>query len=112
MPYAKDCLPARLVAAAVRCVDDFHQLLPVALGIAATARPWSLDETWGPLLSAAFPQPPDRHAPLTGAQRAYVLALVDNDAIWPAPDLKRDQVLGDLGLPADRDLLRSVAITS
>lgn len=110
VPYAEATLSARLVEAAVRCTDDFEQLLPAALGVAAAARPSSIDKTWGPLLAAAFPQPPATHV-LSAAQCAYVSALAANDALWQEPHEERDELLRGLGLPLDRDAVRALAAT-
>jgi len=67
----------------------FDELLPVALSIARTANPWFPDDDWGLLLRRAFPdvvfepgvQPPPPK-PINPAQRAYVLALTLNEALW------------------------------
>ncbi len=102
VPFATATLSARLVEAALRCTDDFERLLPAALGVAAAARPWSIDETWGPLLAAAVTAPPSAARPLGPAQRAYVSALAANDALWDRRREDRDELLHGLGLPVDR----------
>lgn len=108
VPYAEATFSARLVEAALRCTDDFELLLPAAVAVAAAARPWTIDETWGPLLAAAFPAPAADH-PLSTAQRAYLFALAANDTIWRDRQDNRDELLHGLGLPLDRDALRSLA---
>jgi hypothetical protein len=109
LPYAEATLDARLIQAALRCTDDFEQLLPAAQGVAAAAEPWSIDETWGPLLAAAFPEPPAAVSPLRAAQRTYLSALAANDTIWRDERQDRDELLHRLGLPLDRDGCRSLA---
>ncbi|MEV4518167.1 hypothetical protein AB0K00_55575 [Dactylosporangium sp. NPDC049525] len=108
-PYAEATLSARLVEAALRCTDDFERLLPAALGVAASARPWSIDETWGPLLAAAAPEPPATERPLSAAQRTYLSALAANDTLWRDQQQDRDELLHGLGLPLDRHEIQSLA---
>jgi hypothetical protein len=110
VPFAHATLGARLAEAAIRCADDFEQLLPAALGVAAAAKPWSMHDTWGPMLAAAFPHPPETGRPLGTAQRAYLSAIAANDAIWDDQGQERDELLRRLGLPIGREAIRSLAL--
>ncbi|XVU29064.1 hypothetical protein ACQPZJ_18965 [Actinoplanes sp. CA-054009] len=104
-----DDLGARLVAAAIHCADGFGPLLPIALSVAAAAEPWNLEETWGPLLEAAFPRRPAVGLPFTDAQGEYLMALTGKAALWDESNsLLRADLLGRLGLPDDREALRSL----
>ncbi|EXG81161.1 HEAT repeat domain-containing protein [Cryptosporangium arvum] len=103
-PHAGDEMSALLVEAATRCTDDFAELLPIALSVGRASPACSPDRTWGRLLHAAFPQPPAE--PLRGPQRAYLQVLAANDYFWQISDVERDAVLGEVGLPTDREALR------
>ncbi|KUL25398.1 hypothetical protein ADL15_40710 [Actinoplanes awajinensis subsp. mycoplanecinus] len=109
VPFGANMLRIRLVQAAIRCADSFASLLPVAVSVAATASAGAVDQTWGPLLEAGFPQPRREGQPLTDAQRAYLLALAANAALWHGDWRGRDDQLRRLGLPADQASLRSLA---
>jgi hypothetical protein len=96
-----------LVEAAVGRVKDFAELLPAALAVVPLASSYTVASDWGPLLQAAFPQPYDQGRPLSPAQRSFLAALVDHDALWEGvanPDLW----LMRAGLPQDRDDCRQL----
>jgi hypothetical protein len=106
-----------LINKAIRRAEDFDTLLPVALLVAARATFESGYSDWGPLLQAAFPEPFSVAAALTDVQRAYLHALIDNEAIWPpiwAPRTPHevfhgpDKLFTSVGLPYDRDFLRTI----
>lgn len=79
----------RLIEGLLERELTFAEMLPAALAIAETADPYFPDQDWGLLLPKAFPdvvfepgvQPPPPRS-LDDAQRAYLRALVNNDAIW------------------------------
>jgi hypothetical protein len=71
--------------------------------------PSRIRDTWGPLLVAVFPQPSAERSSLTDGQRAYLLALTANDAIWSGTYNERDDFLRERGLPTDRRSLEDLA---
>jgi hypothetical protein len=96
-----------LIAAAVARVDDPERLLPAALAIAPLASPFGAGSDWGPLLRAIFgPRTGDE---LSGAQRAYLRALVANQSLWDPRNGGAGLVLRNAGLPHDREACRALA---
>ena len=98
----------------------FADILPVALAIAKNAGPWFPDRDWGLLLLHAFPgvefQPgvqPPRPTSLDESQRAYLEALVENDALWDPLNGNRRLARMRAGIPQQREdvnkLLRDLA---
>ena len=86
---------------------SFEDLLPGALAIAAVGSAYTVEGEIGPLLLRAFPEPYSHRQPLSPSQRAFLQALVNNEAVWskvlgnPKPWFKR------VGLPYDRDACRT-----
>jgi hypothetical protein len=90
-----------LVAAAIERADSFADLVDIAVAVAAFTSYHCVDDDWGPLLRAAFPEGRAPGQPLTADQRRYLQALVDNPDLW-APIGNAVFWFRPLGLEQDR----------
>ncbi|MEU3018197.1 hypothetical protein ABZ635_12470 [Nocardiopsis sp. NPDC007018] len=92
---------------------DAADLLPVFRALAATASPFTAEADLRGLLGLALGVVPGRPAPRvvapTEVQRAYLSAVVDGDRLWGSRVANLSFVLSSLGLPQEREELRSLA---
>ncbi|WP_431951308.1 HEAT repeat domain-containing protein [Actinacidiphila sp. bgisy167] len=91
--------------------QDFEQVLPAALALVPMCSQYTVDSDWGPLLASAFPLPYAPGRPLTGAQRAFLQALSDQDDCW-GNVANRVSWLRSAGLPTERDPLRALLVAA
>ncbi|MFJ6675031.1 hypothetical protein ACIQMJ_28345 [Actinosynnema sp. NPDC091369] len=96
-----------LVEALLRRTTTFEEVVDAAVAVARMTNSYTVDRDWGPLLVRAFPEGFNPERALTGAQRRFLVAVVDNDECWegvsnPVLWFRR------AGLPSDRDGLRAL----
>lgn len=85
---------------------DFEEVLPAALALVPMCSQYTVDSDWGPLLASAFPLPYAPGRPLTDSQRAFLLALSDQDDCW-GNVANCVSWLRSAGLPTEREGLRA-----
>jgi hypothetical protein len=94
-----------LVKAAISRAGSFADLVDAAVEIAAVTSHYCVDDEWGPLLEAAFPDGRPAGTALDPHQRRYLEALVANPDVWqPIGNARR--WLEPLGLDHDREAVR------
>lgn len=89
----------------------FDEVLPAALALVPKYHQHTVDSEWGPLLACAFPTPYAPGRPLTEAQRAFLEALVGQDACWGTM-ANRVSWLRAAGLPTEREPLRDLLVAA
>ncbi|MEV4943855.1 HEAT repeat domain-containing protein [Streptomyces zaomyceticus] len=107
LPHIEGRLRHALLATAIDRTTEFEELLPAALASVPFCSNLTVADDWGPLLAAVFPSGYDRETPLTPAQHRYLKALVERDVCWRYTPLIRSW-FDDIGLPPDRDALRTL----
>lgn len=115
--------PARVRFTLVRVLaerstpEDAERLLPVLRTLASLTSVFVATEDAGPLLTLAFPPRSGNEAPrppvrtpeeLTGVQRDYLRVLADSDGFWHDRIANFRAALARLGLPQERDGLRTL----
>jgi hypothetical protein len=98
-----------LVAAAIATAPGFDTIAAEACDFVRRDSRHGVHGGWGPPVSFVFG---NGYTPLTKAQRALLLASVDNDGLWEPRDGSRAVVFGRAGLPEDRHACRRLAESS
>ena len=100
-----------LVRVAIARAGSFADLVDAAVAVAAVSSHYCVDDEWGPLLQAAFPDGRQPGTPLDPHQRRYLEALVANPDLWH-PIGNASHWFHPLQLEHDRDEVRAVLATS
>ncbi len=89
-----------VVARLIERVEDFNRLADAAIAVVRMTSKYCVDEDWGPLLAAAFPD--GSGTVETDAQRRFLQALVKQRKLWDPRFGNAHKWFKKAGLPEDR----------
>ncbi len=89
-----------VVARLIERVEDFNRLADAAIAVVRMTSKYCVDEDWGPLLAAAFPD--GSGSVKSEAQRRFLRALVKQRKLWDPRFGNAHKWFREAGLPEDR----------
>jgi hypothetical protein len=96
-----------LIAALLRRTTTFDEIADAAVTVAHMTNAYTVDSDWGPLLARAFPDGLATGHRLSGSQRRFLTAILDNDQCWNS--VANPMIwFHRLGLPTERERLRAL----
>jgi hypothetical protein len=96
-----------LTKALLRRTTTFDEIIDTAIAVAHMTNAYTVDSDWGPLLTRAFPDGLATGQRLSGSQRRFLTAILDNEQCWNSVVNYRIW-FHRLGLPVEREQLRAL----